>query len=71
MSTFDEQLEAFLDRVSMSDVEIETKYEPTCRTLENIFRNVYPCCRIHRFGSTISGLGFKHCDLDIYVDTGK
>lgn len=72
-STFDEQLIAFLDKISISDCEIRTRYESTCRRLEEIFRNIFPKCRVFRFGSTVSGLGFRNCDLDldIYMDCGK
>jgi DNA polymerase sigma len=70
-STFDEQLTAFLDKVAISNSEIETRYEPTCKALNKIFRNVFPNCKTHRFGSTVSGLGFKNCDLDIFMEIGK
>lgn len=70
-STFDQQLEAFLDRVAISESEIETFYEPTCRKLNEILKSVFKNCTTYRFGSTVSGLGFKNCDLDIYVDIGK
>ncbi|KAJ8670269.1 hypothetical protein QAD02_001528 [Eretmocerus hayati] len=68
--TFDEQLAAFLDKISISDSEIQSRYETTCERLNDIFRSAFPKGRTYRFGSTVTGLGFKNCDLDIYFDTG-
>lgn len=45
-----------------------------CRHLENTFRRdlgLTGRCRVVPFGSTVSGLGFRGCDLDIYVDMGR
>lgn len=70
-SAFDKQLKVFLDKVSISDSEITSRYELTCRRIEKIFkRHVYATCKVHRFGSTVIGLGFKNCDLDIFLDLG-
>ncbi|KAK2588356.1 hypothetical protein KPH14_004371 [Odynerus spinipes] len=35
-----------------------------------IFGSIFPKCHTYRFGSTLTGLGFKGCDLDIYMDIG-
>lgn len=71
-STFDEQLTAFLNKVAISESEIKSRYELTCRKLEEIFqRQVYATCKVCRFGSTVTGLGFKNCDLDMYLDIGN
>lgn len=70
-SSFDEQLSVFLNKVAISDSEIKSRYELTCRKLEEIFkRHIYATCKVYRFGSTVTGLGFKNCDLDIYLDSG-
>ena len=34
-------------------------------------RNGYPACVVYPFGSTVNGLAFKGCDLDLNVDLGK
>ena len=34
-----------------------------------IVRENHPKAAVHLFGSTVSGLGFKGCDIDAYVDT--
>ncbi|XP_056646252.1 terminal uridylyltransferase Tailor-like [Diorhabda sublineata] len=38
-----------------------------CMDLLNTFRNVYPYCHIHQFGSSITGLCFCGSDVDIYI----
>ncbi|XP_011505827.1 PREDICTED: speckle targeted PIP5K1A-regulated poly(A) polymerase-like [Ceratosolen solmsi marchali] len=67
-STFDEQLSAFLDKISLPISEIKTRYEPICEALDKIFHTVFPNCKTHRFGSTVSNLGFKNCDLDLFLE---
>ncbi|XP_031844900.1 speckle targeted PIP5K1A-regulated poly(A) polymerase isoform X2 [Nomia melanderi] len=39
--------------------------------LDKIFKVVFPKCKTYKFGSTQTGLGFKECDLDIYMDIGE
>ncbi|KAI4497895.1 hypothetical protein M0802_007011 [Mischocyttarus mexicanus] len=68
--TFESQLEAFMNIVLLSDTEVETRYESICKYLDQTFVTVFPNCRSHKFGSTQMGLGFKDCDLDIYMDIG-
>lgn len=70
-TTFDSQLIAFLNAIQLSDVEIETEYGSICTSLDQIFKTVFPNCKTHRFGSTLTGLGFKKCDLDVYMDIGE
>lgn len=69
--TFDKQLVAFLNAVQLSTNEFQTRYEPICEHLKNIFISKFPTCRIFTFGSSMTGLGFKNCDLDIYMYIGK
>ena len=33
--------------------------------------NGYPNCVVSPFGSTVNGLGFRGCDVDIYLDLGQ
>ncbi|XP_047345837.1 speckle targeted PIP5K1A-regulated poly(A) polymerase-like [Vespa velutina] len=68
--TFNSQLDAFLNAVLLSNTEVETRYESICKSLSIIFASVFPNCQTYRFGSTYTELGFKECDLDIYMDIG-
>ena len=70
-TTFDNQLVAFLNAVQLTDAEIETRYECIITQLDEIFKPLFPKCKSYKFGSTQTGLGFKECDLDIYMDIGE
>ncbi|CAL7941439.1 unnamed protein product [Xylocopa violacea] len=70
-TTFDNQLANFLNEVQLTDDVIEARYESVCTQLDKIFRPIFPKCKTYRFGSTQVGLGFKECDLDIYMDIGE
>lgn len=70
-ATFDEQLTLFLNTIELTDFEIETRYESVCTHLAKIFKVVFPKCKTYKFGSTQTRLGFKECDLDIYMDIGE
>merc|ERR1719186_332953 len=37
-------------------------------TLEKVLTTEFPDCKAFPYGSSASGLGFRDCDLDIYVD---
>ena len=40
-----------------------------CRHIEKTFRqSLDPSCVVFPFGSTINGLGFRGCDIDVYID---
>ncbi|XP_017792713.1 PREDICTED: speckle targeted PIP5K1A-regulated poly(A) polymerase-like [Habropoda laboriosa] len=67
-TTFDNQLQMFLNAVQLTDTEIESKYESVCTDLNKIFKVIFPNCKTYKFGSIQTGLGFKECDLDIYMD---
>ncbi|XP_076236137.1 speckle targeted PIP5K1A-regulated poly(A) polymerase [Calliopsis andreniformis] len=70
-TSFDDQLAAFLDAVQLTDDEIESRYGSICTQLDKIFKVIFPKCKTYKFGSTQTGLGFKECDLDIYMDIGE
>lgn len=71
-STFEEQLSTFFNKVAINDSEINSRYESTRKRLEKIFQQkVYATCNLYKYGSTVTGLGFKNCDMDIYLDLGK
>ncbi|KZC07574.1 PREDICTED: speckle targeted PIP5K1A-regulated poly(A) polymerase-like [Dufourea novaeangliae] len=68
---FDNQLVRFLNAIKLTDAEIEMRYDSVCTQLDKIFEVVFPNCKTYKFGSTQTGLGFKECDLDIYMDIGE
>ena len=35
--------------------------------IENLLKKLYPRCKVHLFGSSINGLGFKDSDIDAYI----
>lgn len=69
-NSFDEQLTSFLNVTALNEVEIAALYEPICQMLNQLFRQTYPSSSAHRFGSTVTGISFQNCDLDIYLNTG-
>ncbi|XP_058790494.1 speckle targeted PIP5K1A-regulated poly(A) polymerase-like isoform X2 [Phymastichus coffea] len=68
--SFEEQLYNFINKISLTQVDIKMNYEPVCQELENIFKPIFPKCRIFKFGSSVTDIGFRKCDLDIYLDIG-
>ncbi|XP_076383175.1 poly(A) RNA polymerase, mitochondrial [Megalopta genalis] len=70
-TSYDNQLTTFLNAIQLTDAEIETKYESVCTQLDKIFKVIFPKCKTYKYGSTQMGLGFKGCDLDIYMDIGE
>ncbi|XP_015587444.1 speckle targeted PIP5K1A-regulated poly(A) polymerase [Cephus cinctus] len=70
-TTFDSQLIAFLNKIQLSDVDAETLYGAICASLEQMFKTQFYKCKAYRFGSTVTGLGFKKCDLDVFIDIGR
>lgn len=70
-TTFDGQLTAFLNAVRLTDSDNLTKHVSACIHIERIFKAIFPNCKTYQFGSTLSGLGFKDSDLDIYMNIGE
>ncbi|XP_051173359.1 uncharacterized protein LOC127289463 isoform X1 [Leptopilina boulardi] len=70
-SDFDNELASFLNKLTLSDDDIQSTYEPVCESLNKLLRQTLPKSRIHMFGSTSTGLCFKNSDLDIYIDIGE
>lgn len=69
--TFDEQLMHFLNIIRLTDEEMEMRYGPVCSHLDKIFRTKYPKCKTYLFGSIVTELAFKQCDLDMYMYIGE
>lgn len=70
-SSFEEQLDFIFENILLSEEEVQTIYNEICTNIQTEFRRQFPDCVAYKFGSTVSGLGFKSCDLDIYVDIGN
>lgn len=68
---FDKELAALLNEIQLSDAELMGRYKVICPHLEEIFRLTFSDCQTFSFGSTVAGLSFKECDLDIYMYLGK
>ncbi len=68
-----EQMRRLAEAVRMRPEEFASRAE-MCRHLEATFLRLIPGgvkgCRVVPFGSTVNGLGFRGCDLDLYVDMG-
>ncbi|XP_017886248.1 speckle targeted PIP5K1A-regulated poly(A) polymerase-like [Ceratina calcarata] len=70
-TTFDVQLLQFLNMIRLTDMEMEIRYGPICSHLDKIFRTKYPKCKTYPFGSIVTELAFKQCDLDMYMYIGQ
>lgn len=68
--TFEREMMALLNEIQLSDAELMGRYQVICPHLTDIFRSSFPECQIFSFGSTVAGLSFKECDLDIYMYLG-
>lgn len=60
-----------MNTVLLNDTEIEPRHEITCKSLTSMLEPLFPNCHTYIFGSTQTGLGFKDCDLDLYMNIGK
>lgn len=68
--SFEQQMETFLNVVSLTDKDIKTFYDPICQDLKTVIQQVYHKCKIFTFGSTAMGLGLKTSDLDVLLNIG-
>ena len=64
----EEQLEELSRMLNIDVVDVQARVE-ICRNMERTFStNPQFRCAVYPFGSSINGLGFPGCDLDIYLD---
>lgn len=68
--SFNDQLQAFIKAVSVTDEDVKQRYQPVCNTLDRLLQTTLSKCKSYMFGSTVTGLAFKNSDLDIYLNTG-
>lgn len=57
-------MEALVDAMQLTAEDLKLRLA-LCELLQSIFREVYSDCKVLPFGSTVSGLGCKGCDLDL------
>ncbi|GIX80171.1 speckle targeted PIP5K1A-regulated poly(A) polymerase [Caerostris darwini] len=64
-SSFSEQIETFISEISLTPEDLK-KRTAFCHDLEEIFKIYFPDdFKVYQFGSSVNGLGFKGCDLDV------
>ena len=67
----EEQLEELVSLTHLSQEDVDLRVN-ICRNLQKTFsRTEFSNCVIYPFGSSVSGLGFPGCDLDIFLDLGE
>lgn len=59
-----QQFDLLMNSVTPGGIE---QYKKLCCDLEMALRTVFMTCQVHAFGSTVTGLGFKDSDVDVYV----
>ncbi len=55
-------------QLTKNDIAIR---ETLCKLLEEVFKEVYPDCKVLPFGSSVTQLGCKGCDLDLTITTDE
>ncbi|RLU21853.1 hypothetical protein DMN91_006229, partial [Ooceraea biroi] len=69
-SEFNDEMMTLLKAIQLTESELPTRYDVICNNVENMFKYIFPQCKLHRFGSTMAGLGLKQSDLDMYLYIG-
>lgn len=59
-----QQFYILMNSVTPGSIE---QYKKLCYDLEMALKTVFMTCQVHAFGSTVTGLGFKDSDVDVYV----
>ena len=67
-TTFNGELEKFLDIILVSPAQVTKNWMSLRTNLFSVLRSSFPCCEIYRFGSTYTDLAFKSSDFDIFLD---
>ncbi|KAF2897299.1 hypothetical protein ILUMI_08878 [Ignelater luminosus] len=68
---FQSQVVMLIRQLQPNWLEVVEKYKALCADLRNVLQEIFPGCTVNPFGSTITGLGFKTSDVDIYVNVPK
>jgi len=71
LTDMDEQIEEIMHLTELCEEDIQER-NAICKNISKTFAmNGYPNCIVSPFGSTVNGLGFRGCDVDIYLDLGE
>jgi len=66
----EEQLEELVSLTHLSQEDVDLRVN-ICKNMQKTFsRTEFSSCVVYPFGSSVSGLGFPGCDLDIFLDLG-
>jgi len=66
----EEQLEELVSLTHLSQEDVDLRIN-ICKNMQKTFsRTEFSNCVVYPFGSSVSGLGFPGCDLDIFLDLG-
>lgn len=63
-----DQIKKFCSTISLTSEDTEKRKE-FCRSLTELFKPYFSEFKVHLFGSSINGLGFKGCDADVSIQT--
>ncbi|GBM87318.1 Poly(A) RNA polymerase, mitochondrial [Araneus ventricosus] len=63
-----EQIETFSSVLSLTDEDKENR-TAFCKWLEDVFKLYVSDHKLYQFGSSVNGMGFKGCDLDVCLLT--
>ena len=66
-SDINEQMYYLRSLCSLESIDLKQRDE-ICNFIETFLKELYPKCKVHMFGSSVNGLGFKNSDIDAYVD---
>ena len=66
-----DQIDTLIKAVEMSTNDIQERIN-ICQHIQKTFAKAFnqPGLCVYPFGSSKTGLGFKGCDLDVYVEMG-
>ncbi|CAL1282383.1 unnamed protein product [Larinioides sclopetarius] len=67
-SSVSKQIETFSSVLSLTDEDKE-KRTAFCKWLEDVFKLYISDHKLYQFGSSVTGMGFKGCDLDVCLLT--
>ncbi|XP_054714615.1 speckle targeted PIP5K1A-regulated poly(A) polymerase-like [Uloborus diversus] len=62
------QIETFCSLLSITQEDIENR-KKFCQSLSDTFQLYFPQFKLNQFGSSVNGLGFKGCDVDVSIQT--
>ena len=67
LTDINEQMYCLRSLCSLQSNDLKQR-DKICNFIETFLKELYPKCKVHMFGSSVNGLGFKHSDIDAYVD---